>query len=44
MVRCPAVEGIEGGWRPRAVFGPVLRAEHEDGTDGDDPRRMRAMM
>jgi hypothetical protein len=41
VVRCPAVENVEGGWRPRAVFDPVLQAEHEDDTIGDAPRRMR---
>jgi hypothetical protein len=44
VVRCPAVEDVEGGWRPRAVFGPTLRAEHKDDTIGDAPRRIRAMM
>jgi hypothetical protein len=42
VASCPAVEDVEGGWRPRAVFGPALRAEHKDGTVGDAPRRMRA--
>jgi hypothetical protein len=38
VVRCLAVEDVEGGWRPRAFFGPALRAEYEDGTVGDAPR------
>jgi hypothetical protein len=42
VVRCPAVEYVKGGWRPQAVFSPALRAEHEDDTVGDAPRRMRA--
>jgi hypothetical protein len=41
MVRCLAVEDVEGGWRPLAVFAPVLRAEHEDDMVRDAPRRMR---
>jgi hypothetical protein len=43
LVRCPAVEDVEGGWRPRAVFGLMLQAEQEDGTVGDAPRRIRVM-
>jgi hypothetical protein len=38
VVRCLAVEDVEGGWRPRAFFSPALRAEYEDGTVGDAPR------
>jgi hypothetical protein len=41
VVRCPTVEDVKGGWRPRAVFGPALREEYEDNTVGDAPRRMR---
>jgi hypothetical protein len=41
VVRCLAMEDVEGGWRPLAVFTPVLRAEHEDGMVRDPPRRMR---
>jgi hypothetical protein len=41
VVRCPVVEYVEGGWRLRAVFGPVLRAEHEDDSVRDAPKRMR---
>jgi hypothetical protein len=42
VVRCPTVKDIKGGWRPREVFSPALRAEHEDGTVGDAPRHMWA--
>jgi hypothetical protein len=40
VVRCPTVEDVEGGWSPRAVFGPALRVEHEDSTVRDFPRPM----
>jgi hypothetical protein len=40
VVRCLAMEDVEGGWRPLAVFTPVLRAEHEDGMVRDPPRCM----
>jgi hypothetical protein len=41
VVRCPTVEDVEGGWRPQVVFGPALRAEHEDDTVRDAPMCMR---
>jgi hypothetical protein len=41
VMRYPGVEDGEGGWPPRVVFGPTLRAKHEDGKTGDAPRRMR---
>jgi hypothetical protein len=44
VVRCPTVEDVEGGWSPRAVFGPALRAEHEDSMVRDFPRPMTATM
>jgi hypothetical protein len=44
MVRCPAVEDVEGSWHPLAVFGSALRVEHKDDTVGDAPRRMMEMM